>query len=156
VIQLDVDDGRGDEHQELPDPCHALGAVIGIEADRCLHPPVVWHRLWSWCDRRHLSTQILGDAMGGDVPRTSEHDVERRVVLVVAGLRVRMVVYGLEVPFGLLEHQYVLLRVFLLFALPLAGRHTIVALLLQLLAVLFHEFLDFPALLSVVASRVVH
>jgi hypothetical protein len=69
-----------------------------------------------------------------------------------------MAVYGLEIPFGLLEPQsilLVLLGVFLLFALPLAGRRTIVALLFQLLAVLC-EFLDFPALLSDVARRVVH
>jgi hypothetical protein len=54
-------------------------------------------------------------------------------MLTVAGLRVRMVVYGLEVPFGLLEPQsvlLVLLRVFLLFALLLVRRCTIVALLL--------------------------
>jgi hypothetical protein len=70
-----------------------------------------------------------------------------------------MVVYGLEVPFGILEPQsvlLVLLGVFLLFALPLAGRCAIIVLLLQLLAVLFREFLDFPALLSVVACRVVY
>jgi hypothetical protein len=70
-----------------------------------------------------------------------------------------MAVYNPKVPFGLLEPQsvlLVLLRVFLLFALPLAGRHAIVALLLQLLVVMFCEFLDFPALLSVVVHRVVH
>jgi hypothetical protein len=70
-----------------------------------------------------------------------------------------MVVYDPEVPFGLLEPQsilLVLLEVFLLFALPLVGRRAIIALLLQLLTVLFHEFLDFPTLLSVVARRVVH
>jgi hypothetical protein len=68
-----------------------------------------------------------------------------------------MVVYSAEVPFDLLEPQsvlLVLLGVFLLFALPLAGRCTAVALLLQLLTVLFHEFLDFPALLSTVATHV--
>jgi hypothetical protein len=80
-------------------------------------------------------------------------------MLTVAGLRVRMVVYGLEVPFGLLEPQsvlLVLLRVFLLFALLLVRRCTVIALLLQLLTVLFYEFLDSPALLSVVARRFVH
>jgi hypothetical protein len=134
-------------------------AVRGIEADRRLHPLVVWRRLSGRCGCRHLSTQILDDATGGDVPRTFEHNVECLTTLVVAGHRVRMVVYGLEVPFGLLEPQsilLVLLGVFLLFALPLAGRCVIVPLLLQLLAVLFCEFLDFPALLSVVAHRVVH
>jgi hypothetical protein len=78
------------------------------------------------------------------------------VALVVMGLKVRMAVYGLEVPFGLLESQSVLLDVFLLFALPLVGRCAVVVLLLQLLAVLLYEFLDFPTLLSIVARRVVH
>jgi hypothetical protein len=50
----------------------------------------------------------------------------------------------------------VLFRVCLLFALLVLGRHAITALLLQLLAVLFHELLDFPALLNVAAHRVVH
>jgi hypothetical protein len=47
-----------------------------------------------------------------------------------------MAIYGLEVPFGLLEPHSVLLvlfRVCLLFALPLVGRRAIIALLLQLL-----------------------
>jgi hypothetical protein len=88
--------------------------------------------------------------MGGDVSGTSEHDVEHLAMLVLTGLRVRMAIYGPNVPFGILEPQSVLLGVFLLFALPLAGRRAVVALLLQLLTVLFHEFLDFPALLSVV------
>jgi hypothetical protein len=151
VVQLDVDDGQRDEQRELPSPCHALGAVRGVKADQRLNPPVVWRHLWGKCGRRYLSAQILDDVMGGDVPRTFERDVECLATLVVTGLKVRMVVYGLEVPFGLLEPQYVLLRIFLLFALSLAGRRTIVALLLQLLVVLFREFLDFPTLLSVVA-----
>jgi hypothetical protein len=94
---------------------------------------MVWHLLWCRCGRRQLSAQILDDATGGDVPRTSEHDVEHLAMLTVAGLRVRIVVYGLEVTFGLLEPQsvlLVLLRVFLLFALLLVRRCTIVALLL--------------------------
>jgi hypothetical protein len=80
-------------------------------------------------------------------------------MLVVARLRVRMAIYSLEVPFGLLEPQsilLVLLRVFLLFVLPLAGRRVIVVLLLQQLMVLFYEFLDFSTLISAVACRVVH
>jgi hypothetical protein len=159
VVQLDVDDGQGDEQRELSGPCHALGAVRGVEANRCLHPPMVWHRLWGKCGRCHLSAQILDDATGDDVPRTSEHDVEHLVVLIAARLGVRMAIYGLEVPFGLLEPQsilLVLLEVFLLFVLPLTGRRTVVALLLQLLMVLFCKFLDFPTLLSVVVCRVVH
>jgi hypothetical protein len=70
-----------------------------------------------------------------------------------------MVIYGLQVPFGLLEPQsiiLILLGVHHLFALPLAVRHTIIVLLLQLLAVLQHGFLDFPALLSAMAHRVVY
>jgi hypothetical protein len=97
--------------------------------------------------------------MGGDVSRASEHNIERLVMLVVTGLRVRMVIYGIEVPFGFLEPHSILLilfRVCLLFALPLAGRRAIAALLLQLLVVLFPELLDFSALLSVVARGVVH
>jgi hypothetical protein len=45
----------------------------------------------------------------------------------------------------------------LLFALPLMGRHTILArLLLHLLTELLCELLDFPTLLGVVVPRVVH
>jgi hypothetical protein len=97
--------------------------------------------------------------MGGDVSRASEHNIERLVMLVVTGLGVRMVIYGIEVPFGFLEPHSILLilfRVCLLFALPLAGRRAIAVLLLQLLVVLFPELLDFSALLSVVARGVVH
>jgi hypothetical protein len=143
----------------LHNPYHALGAVRGIEVDRRLHPPMVWRRLWGRCGLRHLSTQNLDDATRGDVSRTSEHDVERLAALIVAGLRVRMVIYGLEVPFGLLEPQsilLVLLGVFLLFALLMVGRRAVVVLLLQLLTVLCHVFLDFTALLYAVARRVVH
>jgi hypothetical protein len=80
-------------------------------------------------------------------------------MLVVTRLRVRMAIYGLEVPFGLLEHHSILLvlfRVCLLFALPLGRRRSITALLLQLLTVLFHELLHLPVLLGVVTRRVVH
>jgi hypothetical protein len=97
--------------------------------------------------------------MRGDVLRTSEHDVERLVMLGVTRLSIRMAIYDLEVPFGLLEPHSILLvlfRVCLLFALLLAGRRAIALLLLQLLAVLFRELLDLPALLGAVAHRVVH
>jgi hypothetical protein len=152
-VQLDVDDGRGDEQWELPNPCLALGAVRGIKADRRLHPPVVWRYLWARCGCRHLSAQILDDVTGGDVPRTSEHDIECLASLIITGLGVGMAVYGLQVPFGLLEPHSILLvlfRVFLLFALLLEGRCAVVVLLLQLLTVLFYELLDFSALLSAV------
>jgi hypothetical protein len=120
---------------------------------------VVWVHPWGRYGWGHLSTQVLDDAMGGDVLRTSKHNVERIATLVVTILRLRMAIYGLEVPFGLLEPHSILLvlfRVCLLFALPLAGRHAITALLLPLLTVLFYELLDLPALLNTVAHRVVH
>jgi hypothetical protein len=156
VVQLDIDDGRGDKPWELPGPYHALRAVRGIETNRRLHPPVVLGRPWGRRGRRHLSAHVLDDATGGDVPRASEHNVERLATLVVTGLRVRMATNGLEVPFGFLKHHSVLLvlfRVYLLFALPLVGRRTITALLLM---ILFHEHLDLPGLLGVVAHGVVH
>jgi hypothetical protein len=140
VVKFDVDDGQGDEQQEMSRPCHALGVVRGVEADQCLHSLVVWRYLWGRCGGRHLSAQILDDATGCDVSRTFEHDVERLAALVVTRLRVRMAIYDLEVSFGLPEPQsflLVLLGVFLLFVLPLAGRRTVVALLLQFLVVLF-------------------
>jgi hypothetical protein len=70
-----------------------------------------------------------------------------------------MAIYGLEVPFGLLEPHYihlVLFRVCILFSLLLVGRHAVSALLLQLLAVLLHKLLDLLTLLSAVARGVVH
>jgi hypothetical protein len=97
--------------------------------------------------------------MGGDVPRASEHNVECLATLVVTGLRVRIAIYALEVPFGFLEPHSVLLvlfRVYHLFALPLAGRCAISALLLQLLAILLHELHHFSALLSAVVHGVMH
>jgi hypothetical protein len=72
-------------------------------------------------------------------------------MLIVTGLRVSMVVYSLVDPFGLLEPHSILLvlfRVYLLFALTLAGRRAVAAVLLQLLMVLFRELLDFLALLG--------
>jgi hypothetical protein len=38
----------------------------------------------------HLSAQILDDVTEGDVPRTSEHDIEHLAVLIVTGLRVEI------------------------------------------------------------------
>jgi hypothetical protein len=80
-------------------------------------------------------------------------------MLVVTGLRIRMVIYGLEVLFGFIKPHSVLLVLFkvcLLFSLPLVVRHAIAALLLQLFVVLFRELLDFPALLGIVVHGVVH
>jgi hypothetical protein len=65
--------------------------------------------------------------VGGDVPRTPEHDVEHLAALVITGLRVRMVAYGLLEPQPVI---LVLLGVHLLFALPLAGRRAVSMLLL--------------------------
>jgi hypothetical protein len=77
-------------------------------------------------------------------------------MLVVTGLGIRIAIYDLEVPFGFLEPHFVLFNVCLLFALSLKGRRTVAALLLQLLAVLFRELLDFLALLGAVVCGVVH
>jgi hypothetical protein len=66
---------------------------------------------------------------------------------------------GLQCPPGILElHLYVflLLRDDFLFALPLAGRRAILARLLHLLAELFCELLDLPALRRAMAREVVH
>jgi hypothetical protein len=55
------------------------------------------------------------------------------MMLIVTRLGVRMAVDRLQVPFGSLESQITildLLRVHLLFALSLAGRHVTIALLL--------------------------
>jgi hypothetical protein len=90
-----------------PTPAMLLGQSKA--SNMCLHPLVVRPHLWDRCGRCHLSTQVLDDAAGGDVPRTFEHDVEHLVVLVVTGLEVGMAVYGLQVPSGLLEPQSIVL-----------------------------------------------
>jgi hypothetical protein len=80
-------------------------------------------------------------------------------MLIVTRLGVRMVIYGFEVPFGFVEPHYVLhvlFRVCHLFALLLARRRVVSALLLQLLVVLLHKLLDFPTLLGIVVRGVVH
>jgi hypothetical protein len=85
--------------------------------------------------------------------------MERLATLVVTGLGVGVVVDELQVPLGLLElHLLILfhLEIHLLFALPLAGRRTILAQLLLLLVELLCELLDFPALFHVVARGVMH
>jgi hypothetical protein len=75
--------------------------------------------------------------------------MEHLAALVVTGLRVRVAIHGLQCPLGILKLHlcvFLLLGVHLLIALPLAGRRTILALLLHLLTELFHELLDLPAL----------
>jgi hypothetical protein len=79
-------------------------------------------------------------------------------VLVVAGLRVRVAIDGLQCPLGILKLHlcvFLLLGVHLLLALPLAGRRAILALLLHLFAELFHELLDLPTLRRGMARGVV-
>jgi hypothetical protein len=75
--------------------------------------------------------------------------VEHLAALVVTGLRVGVAIDGLQCPLGILKLHlcvFLLLGVHLLLALPLAGRCTILALLLHLFAELFSELLDLPAL----------
>jgi hypothetical protein len=81
------------------------------------------------------------------------------VVLVVTELRVRVAIDVLHYPLGILElhlYDFLPLRVDFLFALPLAGRRTILAWLLHLLTELLHELLDIPALRRAMMRRVVH
>jgi hypothetical protein len=85
--------------------------------------------------------------------------VECFATLVVAVLRVRLAIDNLHLPLGILEcHLLILLllRVDLLFALPLVGRRAFLAQLLLLLTELFHELLDLPALTCAVACGVMH
>jgi hypothetical protein len=85
--------------------------------------------------------------------------VERLAALIVAGIRVGVAINGLQCPLGILKlHLYVflLLRVHLLLALPLAGRCAILALLLHLFTELFRELLDLPALQHGMVHGVVH
>jgi hypothetical protein len=86
--------------------------------------------------------QRLDDAPGRDVLGAIVHDVELLVVLVSAGVGVRVgvAVDGLEHPFGILEqHLFILLLIALLdnlqLALPLPRGHAIMTRLLLLLLV---------------------
>jgi hypothetical protein len=85
--------------------------------------------------------------------------VECLAMLFGVRVRVRVVLYSLQCPLGVLELHLlilVLLRIDLLFALPLAGRRDILAQLSMLLMELFHELLDFPALSDDVVRGVMH
>jgi hypothetical protein len=137
---------------------HALGAVGGVEPNRGFHPLVVWCCFRRQCHRRDLSEQSLDDTPRRDGPGTSEHDMEHLVALVVAGLRVRVAIDGLQCPLILKLHLcvFLLLGVHLLLALPLAGRCAILALLLHLFTELFCELLDLPALRHGMTGGVVH
>jgi hypothetical protein len=78
-------------------------------------------------------------------------DVELLAALIVAGVRVRVAVDGLEHPLGILElhlHLLVTLGGNLMLAFPLPRRRAVAAqLLLLLLSKLLCELLDLPALL---------
>jgi hypothetical protein len=85
--------------------------------------------------------------------------VERFVALIVAGLIVRVAKDGLHLPLGVLEFYlfvFLFLRIHLLFALPLVGRHAFLAWLLLFFMELFHELLDHPALTCTMAHGVMH
>jgi hypothetical protein len=88
------------------------------------------------------------------------HDVELLVVLVGAGVIIRVVVDNLERPLGVLEFHLLLLVAFggnLLLTFPLLGRRAIMArLLLLLLTELLRQLLDLSALLHVVPPGVVY
>jgi hypothetical protein len=80
-------------------------------------------------------------------------------VLVVTGIRVGVAIDGLQCPPDILElHLYVFLFLWVrfLFALPLAGRRTVLALLLHIVVKLFCKLLDFPAFRCGMARGVVH
>jgi hypothetical protein len=84
--------------------------------------------------------------------------MERLMTLVVAGLRVRVAIDGLQCPLGILKLHlciFLLLVVHLLLALPLAGRCTILA-LLHVFTELFRELLDLTALRRGMTRGVVH
>jgi hypothetical protein len=126
-----------------------LGAVRVIEPNQSFHPLAVRCCFRCWGDNRYPSVQGLDDAPRGDVLGTSEHDMEHLAVLIVAGLRVRVAIDGLQRHPGILElylYVFLLMRVQFLFALPLVRRRAVLALLLHLVAELFRELFDLPAL----------
>jgi hypothetical protein len=119
-----------------------LGAVRVVEPNQSFHPLAVRCCFRCW-------VQGLDDAPRGDVLGTSEHDMEHLAVLIVAGLRVRVAIDGLQRHPGILElylYVFLLMRVQFLFALPLVRRRAVLALLLHLVAELFRELFDLPAL----------
>jgi hypothetical protein len=154
-----IGDDWGDKQRELPDAHHALRAVGDIEPNQSFHPLTVRCCFRCWGRSRNLSTQGFDDAPRRDVLGISERDMERLAALVVAGLRVGVVIDGLQCPPGILElHLYVflLLWVHFLFALPLAERCVVLALLLHIVTKLFHELLDLPTFRRGMARGVVH
>jgi hypothetical protein len=76
VVQPDIGNGQGDEQRELSSTHHVLGAVRGVEADRCLHTLVMGCHPRRRCDRRHCSTQGLDNAPRRNIPGAPVHDVE--------------------------------------------------------------------------------
>jgi hypothetical protein len=68
--------------------------------------------------------------------------MERLAALVVVGLRVRVTIDNLQCPLSILElylYDLLLMQVHLLFALPLAEKRTVLALLLHLIVELPHK-----------------
>jgi hypothetical protein len=145
MVQLDAGNGWRDNQWKLAGSSHALGTIRGIKADSRLHPLVVQHCIGGrsgWID----------DAPRCNVPGALEHDVERLIVLIVAGLKVGMTVDGLHLPLGVPKCHVLILVSFgvhLLFALPLTGRRAFLARLLLLLTKLFCELLDLLTLFDV-------
>jgi hypothetical protein len=122
VIQLDGGDGWGDKQWELPGAYHALGTFRGIETDWRLHPIVVRRYPGSRSSCRHLSVQGLDYASGCNVLGGHEHDMECFAMLVVARLRVRVAIHGLQHPLGVLKlHLLIFLLLGVHFCLPSTG-----------------------------------
>jgi hypothetical protein len=111
------------------------------------------------CNGWHSSAQCLDDAHRRDVLGAIVDDVELLVMLIVTGLRVRVIVDDLDCPLAVLElHLLIVVLVGnMLLAFWLKGRHDVtVRLLLLLLTEMFHELLDLSTLHSAMAPRVVH
>jgi hypothetical protein len=111
VVQPDVGDGQRDEQRELPSSHHVLGAVRGVERDRCRHPLVVGRHSRRGCICYHRLVQRLDDALGRNVLGAIVHDVELLAMLVVARARVRVGVNidSLERPLRVQELHLLLL-----------------------------------------------
>jgi hypothetical protein len=107
--------------------CLAPAMILG--RSEASNPIKVSTHLWCGCfrcwgrRRCNFSAQGLDDAPGRDVPRTSEHDVERFAALFVIGLKVRVAIDSLQCPPGILElHLYVFLLLWVDFLLPSCWR----------------------------------
>jgi hypothetical protein len=96
--------------------------------------------------------------LGCDVPGAHIHDVEYLATLVRARVAIGVAIDGLQCPLGVLELHLlvlILLRIHLLFSLPLMGRRAFLALLLLHLHMeLLRELLYLKALLSTVVPGI--